>query len=207
MLASLNFSSFFSMVQETPWYTVFLTSILSEIEAGEKVLDIGTGPGKFIQLLQANNKAFGVGVDTSDEMIREAKRKNNGNPAQFLQTFPGRELPFREASFDTVCISNLLFHLRPEDQNFILLESLRIAQPGGRIFILHPGTARHPWEAIVKAPHWSFALWYCMTYRKSRIYERSDFIRTFARQHGLTLTSQEVFNRFGRLSTLLKTSF
>lgn len=47
----MKFSKFFSNIQEKPWYRQFLNPVISEIEQEGKLLDIGTGSGKLLQIL------------------------------------------------------------------------------------------------------------------------------------------------------------
>jgi ubiquinone/menaquinone biosynthesis C-methylase UbiE len=47
----MSFSSFFSNLQEAPWYRSFLNPVINEINDDTTLLDIGTGSGKMIQIL------------------------------------------------------------------------------------------------------------------------------------------------------------
>ncbi len=84
---------------------------LSEIEDGEKVLDVGCGSGTL--LIEAKtrypNSDF-VGIDPDKKILRLAERKleQAGVRARLVQGFV-QELPFPPASFDLV-ISTLIFH-------------------------------------------------------------------------------------------------
>lgn len=84
---------------------------LSEIEDGEKVLDVGCGSGSL--LIEAKTRYPNsdiVGIDPDKKVLRLAERKleQAGVKARLVQGF-AQELPFPSASFDLV-ISTLIFH-------------------------------------------------------------------------------------------------
>ncbi len=72
----MKFSKFFSNIQEAPWYRSFLNPVINEIGVEGKVLDIGTGSGKLIQILSTENALDCTGVDTNSEMLDEAKKNS-----------------------------------------------------------------------------------------------------------------------------------
>jgi hypothetical protein len=41
----MSFSTFFSTLQEAPWYRSFINPVIDEINTSGKLLDIGTGSG------------------------------------------------------------------------------------------------------------------------------------------------------------------
>jgi ubiquinone/menaquinone biosynthesis C-methylase UbiE len=79
---NISNNSFFSNVQEAPWYVEFLEPVVSQIPPFTKVLDIGTGSGKLLQLLLNEKNSDCTGIDTSESMLAEAEKKLKG--MQFL---------------------------------------------------------------------------------------------------------------------------
>jgi len=47
----MKFSKFFSNLQEASWYRQFLDPVINEIHGSSYLLDIGTGPGKLLEIL------------------------------------------------------------------------------------------------------------------------------------------------------------
>ena len=52
----MNFSNFFSHIQETPWYHQFLSPVIDEINDQTKLLDVGPGTGNFFRCYQRKRK-------------------------------------------------------------------------------------------------------------------------------------------------------
>ncbi len=102
--------------------------------SSEKMLDVATGRGDFIFILQEMLGAFGkaVGID-----IKKAEAWNSEEtqkkPVEFIE-MDAAALKFEDSSFDLVSLSNSLHHL-PERKK-ALQEMMRVLKPGG-IFILH----------------------------------------------------------------------
>lgn len=110
-----------------------LTAFFSGKSIG-KVLDIGTGSGDFIRLIQP---VFGenthiTGIDPSEDALAEARRLNSSSNVEFIK-MEGEKLAFSNHSFDLVCLSNAMHHLADPAQTFS--EMKRVAKPGGYLLI------------------------------------------------------------------------
>jgi SAM-dependent methyltransferase len=108
---------------------------LGEVGPGQRVLDLGSGPGLDSLLAARRVGPAGkvVGVDLCPEMVQKAHR-NAGllglKNVKFVQA--GIEkLPLPDASVDVV-ISNGVFNLCP-DKPAVLAEVFRVLRPGGRL--------------------------------------------------------------------------
>jgi ubiquinone/menaquinone biosynthesis C-methylase UbiE len=102
---------------------------------GLHVLDVGCGTGDFLRLL-APMLAPGnaVGVDLSETMITEARRRTDATtPNISFKEGSVQELPFKNESFDRVIATQLLLHL--PDPWSGLAEMCRVLAPGGLISI------------------------------------------------------------------------
>ncbi|HSL66758.1 MAG TPA: methyltransferase domain-containing protein [Actinomycetota bacterium] len=98
------------------------------IPPGARVLDVGTGPG--VAAVAAREAAgpdgLVVGVDPSFEMLRLAAARRFG----FVVAAAAIDLPFRDASFDAVVASFVLFFFTRYET--AMFDMLRVLRPGGR---------------------------------------------------------------------------
>lgn len=102
---------------------------------GLHVLDIGCGTGDFLRLLAplvAPGNA--VGLDLSETMINEARRRSAGSTSNVsFRLGSVQDLPFTIGSFDRVIATQLLLHLPDPWRG--LAEMCRVLAPGGLISI------------------------------------------------------------------------
>ncbi|MDX8053685.1 class I SAM-dependent methyltransferase [Lentzea sp. BCCO 10_0798] len=108
---------------------------LAKVSAGDEVLDVGCGPGYLTSLAaQAAPDGRAVGVDVSEPMVEEARRKRAGANCSFL-VGKAEALDLPDASFDVV-LSSLAIHHIPEDARAkAFAEMFRVLRPGGRVLI------------------------------------------------------------------------
>ncbi len=100
-----------------------------------RVLDLGTGVGGFLDgLAELCDRVHPA--DTDAESLRRCVAR--GFPAAVLAD--GYRLPFRDASFDLVCLFDVLEHL--DDDAAALAEVRRVLEPGGLVFLSVPA---YPW--------------------------------------------------------------
>jgi ubiquinone/menaquinone biosynthesis C-methylase UbiE len=112
-------------------------TLLADLRAGERVLDLGSGAGLDV-LLSARRVGPGghaYGVDMTDEMLAVA-RGNQAKAAIANATFLKgtiEEVPLPDASVDVV-ISNCVINLAA-DKRAVLREAYRVLGPGGRFAV------------------------------------------------------------------------
>jgi len=107
--------------------------------AGERVLEIGFGPGVDVARLSRLVGPTGrvAGVDVSKEMLRHARSRNRALVARGsvdLRLAAATELPFADASFDAVCATNSAQFWRDLDAGFG--EVRRVLRAGGRAVVV-----------------------------------------------------------------------
>jgi len=98
-----------------------LARIRKHLKRGERLLDIGTGPGSVCLLLGEE------GYDVTPLDVRDRTLTREVEPV----IYDGSTLPFQEGSFDTALVLTVLHHT--EDPHGILLEAKRVS---GKIIII-----------------------------------------------------------------------
>jgi ubiquinone/menaquinone biosynthesis C-methylase UbiE len=110
---------------------------LLDVQPGDKVLEIGFGPGVGIQLL-ASSAASGwvAGIDPSQEMVEQATARNAagiGTGRVELRRGSVERLPFENDTFDKALAINSM-QVWP-DAVAGLREIRRVLRPGGRMVL------------------------------------------------------------------------
>jgi ubiquinone/menaquinone biosynthesis C-methylase UbiE len=114
------------------------------LEPGERVLDIGTGPG-FLTLDMAElvgSVGEVVGIDSSDPMLALAGKRCAGKPQVRFEPGDASRLPLPDSHFDAA-VSVQVYEYIPEVE-IALAEMYRVLRPGGRGAIVSTD-----WRSIV----------------------------------------------------------
>jgi ubiquinone/menaquinone biosynthesis C-methylase UbiE len=151
------------------------------MSAGDRVLDVGCGPGNFTrEFAGVSRDGLVVGIDASRTMLAEAVRKPTLDNVAYLRG-DACALPFRDGSFNAVCCFAALYLI--EEPLRALDEIARVLAPGGRVALLSscnrgllPATATN---AIVR------------TLSGVRVFGRDELTRAL-RERGLTRVEQRV---------------
>src|SRR6185312_7219932 len=106
---------------------------VADLQAGESVLDLGSGAGLDV-LLSARRvgpDGFAYGLDMTDEMLDLARRHATEAGATNVEFLRGHieAIPLPDASVDVV-ISNCVINLSP-DRPAVFAEIARVLRPGG----------------------------------------------------------------------------
>ena len=99
------------------------------------VLDIGTGTGRMAELFASMAERI-VALDKNLEMMRVARAKLQHLPTAQIELVQGdfADLPFADASFDTVLLHQVLHFA--QDPSIALAEAARVTKAGGKIAIV-----------------------------------------------------------------------
>jgi SAM-dependent methyltransferase len=107
--------------------------LLGEAHAGERVLDLGCGAGRFVAALR-DAGAEPVGVELAEAALERARRNVPGADLRLVE--PDGSLPLDHGSFDLVWCSEVLEHVG--DTAHLLLEVRRVLRAGGRLLVTVP---------------------------------------------------------------------
>jgi ubiquinone/menaquinone biosynthesis C-methylase UbiE len=107
-----------------------------DLQAGQKVLDLGCGTGWAVRhvanMIKDDGKAYGA--DLSPKMIVVAKSKSINYDNVYLFNAPARSLPFENDYFDLIICTNAFHHFSEPVR--VLKEAYRVLVPRGKIYIL-----------------------------------------------------------------------
>jgi len=201
----MGFSKFFSNLQEAPWYRSFLNPVINEIGTKGKLLDIGTGSGKLIQILSAEIGMDCTGVDTNPEMLAEAKKKLRTINAELIEISPNAKLPFENNSFEYITICSVLFHLERENIDNILKDSLQLLKKEGKIIILTPsgkGNILKLTKHFFSLKNRSVYIWHRATKNRSLLWTDENYLAEYALKHNLNYKRELVMNGFAQLEII-----
>ncbi len=129
------------------WDDDFLAYLAPHVSQGDRVLDLGCGPGSMWHhwtALPSLDRL--VGVDLSPRMIEEARR---AHPAGEFEVARAHELPFDNGDFDVVIASSVLHHIPDQHLPAALEEITRVLDEHGRL------VGREPMEnTFAQSPGW-----------------------------------------------------
>ncbi|HJM74600.1 MAG TPA: arsenite methyltransferase [Dehalococcoidia bacterium] len=108
---------------------------IAELNAGDAVLDLGSGGGIdcFLSVKQVGDSGEVWGLDMTPDMIQLARHNAEQVDAKNVRFRLGEieDIPFEDSQFDVV-ISNCVINLSP-DKPQVFRETYRTLKPGGRL--------------------------------------------------------------------------
>ena len=105
------------------------------VRGGEQVLDLASGTGELARRLDGSVPELRlVGVDLSATMIERARRRLGDRPGLRVERADAHDLPFDDASFDTVLCANTFHYFSAPAQ--VLAEVERVLRADGRLILL-----------------------------------------------------------------------
>ena len=115
-----------------------------EPQPGDRVLDIGTGPGFLACDIGevVGSSGWVCGIDISEPLLATAKIHCAHQPWVEFRSADANKLPFPDGHFDVVVTTQVLEYL--PDVNSALNEIYRVLRIGGRVVILDTD-----WDSIV----------------------------------------------------------
>jgi 2-polyprenyl-6-hydroxyphenyl methylase/3-demethylubiquinone-9 3-methyltransferase len=130
-----------------PWaWTKRRALLLAEAKAGDNVLDLGCGAGRFARALQ-DHGAHPIGVEIADAALQRSRANAPGADLRLMD--PDGALPLEDGSIDLVWCSEVLEHVA--DTAHTLSEIRRVLHTGGRLLLTTPYHGRVRNTAIALA--------------------------------------------------------
>jgi SAM-dependent methyltransferase len=120
--------------REEPAYRAYKARVaqLLEPREGQRLLEVGTGTGDDALALAAGSGACVVGVDSSQTMVDEARRRG----LREVVLADASALPFEAECFDACWTDRVFQHL--PDPVTALREMARVTRRGGRVLVVDP---------------------------------------------------------------------
>jgi len=113
------------------FYRLLLEQV--ELTSDVSVLDVGCGTGTILRAMADSCSIKGFGIDMSESMIEEAKRKC---PDMDIHISRCEETAFEDNAFDVVTTCMAYHHF--SDKAGFAKEVARILKPGGYLYIADP---------------------------------------------------------------------
>jgi arsenite methyltransferase len=121
------------------------------LQAGEQVLEIGTGPGfepyELATVLGPTGRLHAV--DTSETMLQLSRQRCLDQPWVEFQSADASLLPFDDATFDAAMVVQVYEFVGEVDA--ALVELYRVLRPGGRAVVVDTDWRSIVWEASDQA--------------------------------------------------------
>lgn len=116
------------------WFQKEIEYLQNNIKPNSKILDVGCGFGRHIQILAGFSKEI-IGIDNDENMIRKAEQNlSNFDNVKFLLQ-EADKLSFDDNSFDyVICMTNTFGNF-PDIKLGVLKEMKRVCKEGGKIII------------------------------------------------------------------------
>jgi ubiquinone/menaquinone biosynthesis C-methylase UbiE len=165
-------------MEQRHWHTAKHALARMPVEAGDTVLDLGTGSGYVLRALRETaGIGRGYGLDASPEMLRNARSYTDDPRVGFLRG-DFDTVPFSTSSIDHVFSMEAFYYAQNPRQT--LEEIRRVLRPGGTFYCAVNYYAEseqtHEWQDRISI---HMALW-----------TRGDYRRAF-REAGLVVAEQD----------------
>ena len=106
------------------------------LREGERVLDVGSGPGLLAYDMAASvgRNGYVCGIDISEDMLTMSRKRCADQPQTEFQNADATKLPYPDDSFDAAASTQVYEYVT--DTPVALAELYRVARPGSRAVVL-----------------------------------------------------------------------
>lgn len=124
-----------------------------ELRAGERVLDVGSGPGFLAagMAVAVGDSGRVHGIDISESMVAISQRRCANLSRVEFQIGNATQLPFPDGDFDVAVSIQVYEYLSDGDVTTALAELHRVLRPGGRVLILDTDGDSMVWHSTDRA--------------------------------------------------------
>jgi ubiquinone/menaquinone biosynthesis C-methylase UbiE len=138
-------------MEKRHWHTAKDALARMPVEAGETVLDLGTGSGYALRALrETRNVGRSVGLDASGEMVRNARSYTDDDRLDFLRG-DFEHLPLADDGVDHAWSMEAFYYA--QDPAAVLRELRRVLRPGGTFYcavnFFEESVHTHEWQETV----------------------------------------------------------
>lgn len=162
---------------------------------GGRVLDVATGVGGYITILQRYLGSFTsiTGMDTNKKVLCTA-RENFDFPHIHFSQMDAEYLGFDDGSFDTVNLSASLHHL--ENVRRVLAEIKRVLKPGGKFILteMHRDGATTAQFNAIRIHHWAAMVDTSLGILHDRTFARQEILDFMDELHLVNMTLRDFPN-------------
>ncbi|MDP2585526.1 MAG: class I SAM-dependent methyltransferase [Candidatus Levybacteria bacterium] len=107
---------------------------IGTIPVGNKVLEVGCGPGRVIAHLIKEKGVKATGVDINHAAVNFARERYGNDDAKF-KVMDGTKLKFASDSFDHVIMTGVIGGVESDVREKLMAESFRVVRPGGTVAV------------------------------------------------------------------------
>ena len=138
-------------MEDRHWHTAKEALARMPVEAGDRILDLGTGSGYALRALrETHDTGRSVGLDGSAEMVHNARAYTDDPSIGFLQG-DFHHLPFADESFDHVWSMEAFYYA--QEPIAVLEELRRVLRPGGTVYCavnyFEESVHTHEWQDTI----------------------------------------------------------
>ena len=153
-------------MEERHWHTAKHALARMPVEAGDTILDLGTGSGYALRALRdTRDVGRSVGIDASGAMVRNARSYTDDGRLAFLRG-DFHDLPLEAASVDHVWSMEAFYYAA--DPIDVLEELHRVLKPGGTFYCavnyFEESQHTHEWQERISV---DMTLWDRAEYREA----------------------------------------
>jgi SAM-dependent methyltransferase len=108
----------------------------SGLAKGCRHIDIGSGTGQNLGLLDPLKPSLTIGIDLSPIALKFARKARPDS--RLVRCDLNHALPFADGAFDVATVFNVLYHSWVTSESAVFSEIRRVLQPGGLLLITEP---------------------------------------------------------------------